>query len=160
MTEPRKGPRERGNTSAIAKEAPYIAEIAPIDESAPLTVYQIYTSGDNPNQFCVMIDGDLKPLSDLQGKYTVITSLKPGASAPDTSGISPIKLMRENCRLTQKQLADLIGCRQKDISRYETGDRRPGADTMERLSRVLGCTMDELMILLRHFKQANKKSPD
>lgn len=143
-----------------AKEAPYIAEIAPINGTAPVTVYRLYTHSDYPNRFCVMMDGAYIPLSKLRGKYTAVVSLAPGAVAPDTGGISPIRLMRENCRLTQTQLAELVGCRQKDISRYETGERRPGADTMERLSRVLGCTMDELMILLRHFKQANKKSPD
>lgn len=137
-----------------AKEAPYIAEIAPIDESAPFTVYQVYTSADNPNQFCVMIGGDLRPLSDLQGKYTIVTSLKPGAPAPDTSNLSPIKHMREASRLTQKQLADLIGCKQKDISRYETGERNPSAATIAKLSRVLNCTMEELTILLKHGKSA------
>lgn len=137
-----------------AKEAPFIAEIAPIDESAPLTPYQVYTSFAYPNQFCVMLNGVLRPLSDLKGKYTIITSAKPGAVLPDYSLESPIKRMRKNCQLTQKQLADLIGCKQKDISRYETGERSPGADTIKKLANVLNCTMEELTILLKHSKTA------
>lgn len=35
-----------------AKEAPYIAEIAPLDGSAPFTAYQVYTTLNHPNQFC------------------------------------------------------------------------------------------------------------
>ncbi len=143
----------------LITEAPYIAEIAPIDDSAPLTAYQMYTSPAFPNQYCVMLDGELRPLSALQGKYTIITSLKPGAPLPNKSTLSPIKRMREAYRLTQKQLADLIGCAQKDISRYETGTRNPGAETIEKLARVFNCTMEELTILLRHFKGTKEKSP-
>lgn len=150
---------ERERKKLTTKEAPYIAEIAPIDDSAPLTPYQVYSSPAFPNQYCVMLDGELRPLSDLQGKYTIITSAKPGAVLPDTSNISPIKRMRETCGLTQKQLAELIGCTQKDISRYETGTRNPSAQTIQKLARVFNCTMEELTILLRHFKGTKEKSP-
>lgn len=136
----------------LIKEAPFIAEIAPIDGSEPLKVYQLYSSKQFPNQYCAMIDGELRPLSQLQGKYTIIASLKPGATLEEPRDASPIARMRKNCGLTQKQLADLIGCTQKDISRYETGARNPSAPTLEKLSRVFDCQVDALILLLRHAK--------
>ena len=136
-------------------EAPYIAEIAPIDESAPLTVYKTYTSPDFPNQYCVMIEGELKPVSAIQDRYTIILSLKPGVTLAKPKE-SPIKRMREACGLNQTQLAEKIGCEQNDICRYETGERNPGAETIEKLARVFNCTADELTILIKHFKETEK----
>ena len=138
-------------------EAPYIAEIAPLDESAPLTVYKTYTSPSFPGQVCVMIEGELKPLSAIQDRYTIITSLNPGASLPDTN-VSPIKRMREAYGISQSQLAEKIGCAQKDISRWENGSRNPNAQTIQKLSNVFYCPVDALTILLKHFKGTKEKS--
>lgn len=139
-------------------DAPYIAEIAPLDDSAPLATYKTYTSPSFPGQVCVMIEGELKPLSALQGRYTIITSLKHGETLP--TPINPIKRMREACQYTQKQLADLIGCTQKDISRYENGTRSPSAENIQKLSKAFNVTMEEMTILIKHFKDAKEKSPE
>ena len=133
-------------------EAPYIAEIAPLDKSAPLTVYKTYTSPDFPDQYCVMIEGELKPVNAIQDRYNIILSLKPGVTLQNAKE-SPIKRMREACGLNQTQLAEKIGCTQKDVSRWENGNRNPSVRTIEKLSNVFGCTTDELTILVKHFKE-------
>lgn len=63
------------------KETPYIAEIGPLTACPPLTVYPLYTDERYPGQYCVLMDGQLRPLRDLQGQYSIIVSARP--SAPD-----------------------------------------------------------------------------
>lgn len=47
--------------------------------------------------------------------------------------------------LTQAQLAKLVGCYGKDISRWERGERSPGMESLIKLSKALNCTLDELV---------------
>lgn len=47
--------------------------------------------------------------------------------------------------LTQRQVSDSIGCAPSVYSRYETGDREPSIDTLIRLSRCLGVSIDCLV---------------
>lgn len=47
--------------------------------------------------------------------------------------------------MTQGQLAEAIGCRVKDISRWENGHVEPGVLTVKKIAQVLGCSMDELV---------------
>lgn len=48
-------------------------------------------------------------------------------------------------KLTQAQLADIIGAMQKDVSRWEQGVVKPNTDTLIKLSQALECTVDELI---------------
>ena len=43
--------------------------------------------------------------------------------------------------MTQGQLAEAIGCRVKDISRWENGHVEPGVLTVKKIAQVLGCSM-------------------
>lgn len=47
--------------------------------------------------------------------------------------------------LTQTELAEKVGCTQKDISRWEAGQHEPGALTLKKLAQALGCSMDDLI---------------
>ena len=47
--------------------------------------------------------------------------------------------------LTQGQLAEKVGCQQRDISRWENGQREPMANTLKKLALALECSMDELV---------------
>lgn len=55
-----------------------------------------------------------------------------------------LKEARRAAGMTQAQLAERIGCLQKDISRYESG-REPGALTLKKIAIALGCSMDDLV---------------
>ena len=46
--------------------------------------------------------------------------------------------------LTQKQLADLVGCNQKDISRWESGDRKPTIESLMKLSKALNQPLEKI----------------
>ena len=46
--------------------------------------------------------------------------------------------------LTQGQLADQIGCRQKDVSRWESGTR-PGADYLIKIALAIGCRIEDII---------------
>ena len=48
-------------------------------------------------------------------------------------------------RWTQRRLAEEIGLTEVTISRYMNGARQPTAYALLRMSRVLGCTMDDLV---------------
>lgn len=52
---------------------------------------------------------------------------------------------RNAAGLTQAQLADKIGCTQKDISRWETGTRNPSAEYLKKIAAVCNCFVDDLI---------------
>ena len=56
-----------------------------------------------------------------------------------------LKDIRLEKGLTQRQIADYIGCAPSVYSRYETGDREPSIDTLIQLSRCLGVTIDRIV---------------
>lgn len=69
-----------------------------------------------------------------------------GRKAPRQRGNdSPITRARIAAGMTQGQLAEAIGCRQKDVSAWERGNREPRIDTLRRISDALGCTIGELI---------------
>lgn len=56
-----------------------------------------------------------------------------------------LKQARQAAGLTQVQLAERIGCLQKDVSRWEAGLHEPGALTLKKMAQALGCSMDNLV---------------
>lgn len=57
-----------------------------------------------------------------------------------------IKSCRLKIGMTQKELAEKMGVDQTAISQWETGESLPRADKLPHLARILGCTIDELLI--------------
>lgn len=47
--------------------------------------------------------------------------------------------------MTQQQLADALGCKVKDVSRWENGHVEPGVLTVKKMAQALGCSMDDLV---------------
>ena len=69
-----------------------------------------------------------------------------GRKAPRERGNeSPIARQRLASGMTQGQLAEKIGCSQKDVSRWEHGARTPRAETLAKLADALGCRMEDLI---------------
>lgn len=56
-----------------------------------------------------------------------------------------LKAARLAAGLSQAQLAEAVGCRQKDISRWESGQHEPGALTLKKMAQTLRCSMDDLV---------------
>ena len=56
-----------------------------------------------------------------------------------------LKTARQRAGMTQAQLAEAIGCKQKDVSRWEAGQIEPGVLTVKKMAQVLGCSMDDLV---------------
>lgn len=56
-----------------------------------------------------------------------------------------LRKLRKQKKLTQKQLASLIGVKNSIISFYEVGDRIPSPEILIKLSTVLGVTSDYLL---------------
>ena len=56
-----------------------------------------------------------------------------------------LKAARQAAGMTQAQLAAAIGCKQKDVSRWEAGMIEPGVLTVKKMAQALGCTMDDLV---------------
>lgn len=48
-------------------------------------------------------------------------------------------------RLTQRELASMVGKTETTMSRYINGSREPSAITLFRMSKIFGCTMEDLM---------------
>ena len=66
-------------------------------------------------------------------------------TAPRHTNDSAIARLRIARGLTQAQLAELIGCHQQAVNKWETGLRKPGMQSLIKLSRALGCSIDELV---------------
>ena len=56
-----------------------------------------------------------------------------------------LKVLRKEKRLTQKQLAAMIGVQHSVISFYEVGDRIPSVEVVIKLSSALHVTTDYLL---------------
>lgn len=53
--------------------------------------------------------------------------------------------LRMEKRLTQEELADLLGVSRQSVSKWESGASTPELDKLVRLSKIFGITMDELV---------------
>ena len=56
-----------------------------------------------------------------------------------------LKAARQAAGMTQAQLAAALGCKVKDVSRWENGHVEPGVLTVKRMARALGCSIDDLV---------------
>lgn len=56
-----------------------------------------------------------------------------------------VKEMRERAGLTQKQLADALGITQQSVYYYESGDRDIKASVLIDMSRIMKCSVSELL---------------
>ena len=69
-----------------------------------------------------------------------------GRKAPRKRGNgSPIARRRIASGMTQGQLAEKIGCSQKDVSRWENGARTPRVETLAKIAGVFGCKIEDLI---------------
>jgi len=55
-----------------------------------------------------------------------------------------LKEAREAAKLTQQELATLVGVQPSSISMYESGERTPSMPVAKRLCRSLKVTMDDV----------------
>lgn len=56
-----------------------------------------------------------------------------------------LRILRKNQGLTQKDLSDKIGVALSTVAMWETGSRRPGSKTAQRVADVLGVSIDKLL---------------
>ncbi len=56
-----------------------------------------------------------------------------------------IQRARKEAGMTQKQLADAIGVYQKDISRWEKGERTPSVESIRALCQTLKVSADDIL---------------
>lgn len=85
-------------------------------------------------------------LTELPRDKEGVADMGEGRRAPrDRGNVSPITRARMAVGLTQAQLAERIGCTQKDVSRWERGMYKPGIDKLVRMAEAIGCTVDELV---------------
>lgn len=58
---------------------------------------------------------------------------------------SNLKKYREQKKIKQSELAEKIGVNQKDISRWERGERVPGAENIKKIAETLNVSADKLL---------------
>ena len=56
-----------------------------------------------------------------------------------------LKEARLAAGMTQQDLANVLGCKVKDVSRWENGHVEPKALTLKKMAQALGCSMDDLV---------------
>ena len=55
-----------------------------------------------------------------------------------------LKRARKAAGIDQRKLAEMVGCTQVDISRWEAG-REPKPSTLKKLAEAIGCDMEDLV---------------
>lgn len=58
-----------------------------------------------------------------------------------------LKKARKTAGVTQKELAEQLDVYQKDISRWETGERVPSAMALAEMCRILKASADDILEL-------------
>lgn len=66
-------------------------------------------------------------------------------SDPRETNDGKIAKMRIAKGMTQQQLAEAVGCKQANVSRWERGIVVPSAKKLAAIAAALGCRMDDLM---------------
>ncbi len=56
-----------------------------------------------------------------------------------------LKLARKKANLTQGELAEKLQVYQKDISRWERGERTPSLEMFAKICRILNVSADEIL---------------
>lgn len=56
-----------------------------------------------------------------------------------------IKAARKKCGMTQEQLAEQLGTTKAAVSRYELGQRRPSIILLEKIARITGVYVGEIV---------------
>lgn len=56
-----------------------------------------------------------------------------------------IKAGRKGLKLTQSQMARLVGMSKSSVNMWERGEREPNLDTLCRIADVLNLSLDELL---------------
>lgn len=65
-------------------------------------------------------------------------------TSPRKTNDSQLARLRMARGLTQKDLAEKIGCYANDVGRWERGICRPNAVSLLRLAHALGCNVEEI----------------
>ncbi len=55
-----------------------------------------------------------------------------------------IKELREECRITQKELAEKLNNVQRNVSNWENGTSEPDCETIVKIADIFGVSLDEL----------------
>jgi len=71
--------------------------------------------------------------------------------------IEEIIMARKEKKLTQKGLAELIGTKQSNISRLESGNYNPSLDFLNRIALAMGKELEVRMVLSKKRKLAKRQ---
>lgn len=74
----------------------------------------------------------------------------------EVNGIT-LKEMREDKKMSQKDLGTKIGVSQETISQYESGNRRPTITTSKKIADIFGITLDDFFMLLPFQNEIRKE---
>lgn len=69
-----------------------------------------------------------------------------------------LTVFRKQRGYTQAQLADKLGISRSTYANYESGSRSPDFETLERISDILNCTLDELFGRQRETEEGNHEN--
>ena len=68
-----------------------------------------------------------------------------------------IKNYRENKKMTQKEIAEILGVEPATVSKYESNTIEPSIENLKKLAEIFEMSVDELMQIKTGTKQEEKK---
>lgn len=69
-----------------------------------------------------------------------------------------LKKLRDDRELEQKDVANMIGVRNNTLSQYESNDRKPDYDTLQKLASIYNVTLDYLITGKEYDKEEKANS--
>jgi DNA-binding XRE family transcriptional regulator len=106
----------------------------------------------------VVFEGSLTQPEGIRGATPMSEYAQRSAAHPDRAAAlvkarqklafelaaSPLSAMRLRAGLSQQQVAERMGISQPQVARYEQGKHDPGTETIARLAKALGASVDEV----------------
>ena len=72
--------------------------------------------------------------------------------------VAQIKILRNEARLTQAELAEMLGTTQQSIARWESGKSEPNITALKDLAMIFGCSVGDLLEMSEYQRPSSVRS--
>ena len=73
--------------------------------------------------------------------------------------VAQIKILRNEARLTQAELAEMLGTTQQTIARWESGKSEPNITALKDLAMIFGCSVGDLLEMSEYQRPFQCSAP-
>lgn len=130
---------QAGLAIAMQQVMIYRASTDELNERLTFLLSHVQHIPDNPNERLTLQEQGVWQI----GYYRGLGGL-PSLLSDEPAEEKGIRAARKAKGLTQRQLAEKLGCQQVDVSRWESGKVKPTYETLTEIAKALDCPVDRL----------------